>query len=70
LQRHFGKCILKQGELGGGSGSGMRGLIHSAMNNGNSHNYNHEFAMPSSSNMTGTFNHGTFCALSPVSPSL
>ncbi|XP_046439847.1 protein bric-a-brac 1-like isoform X2 [Daphnia pulex] len=47
-----------QGELGGGSGSGMRGLIHSAMNNGNSHNYNHEFALPSSSNMTGTFTHG------------
>nr|CAH0104113.1 unnamed protein product [Daphnia galeata] len=47
-----------QGELGGGSGSGMRGLIHTAMNNGNSHNYNHEFALPSSSNTTGTFTHG------------
>lgn len=36
----------------------MRGLIQSAMNNGNSHN-NHEFALPSSSTaMTGTYTHG------------
>ena len=55
----FLKYISKQGELGGGSGSGMRGLIHTAMNNGNGHNYNHEFALPSASNTTGTFTHGT-----------
>ncbi|XP_045025908.1 protein bric-a-brac 1 isoform X2 [Daphnia magna] len=47
-----------QNELGGSSGSGMRGLIQTAMNNGNSQNYNHEFALPSSSNITGTYSHG------------
>ena len=45
-------------------GSGMRGLIQSAMNNGNGHYVNQEFALPSSSsNMAGntfsTAHHGT-----------
>lgn len=35
----------------------MRGLIQSAMNNGNGHS-NHEFALPSSSNANSTFGHG------------
>ncbi|KAI9564937.1 bric a brac-like protein [Daphnia sinensis] len=50
--------VFFSNELGGSSGSGMRGLIQTAMNNGNSHNYNHEFALPSSSNITGTYSHG------------